>query len=169
MKESEGSHLERTTKQLDQLAWLLDNCFRIPGLKWRFGLEALIGLIPGAGDVAGGILSLLLLVRAFQFRLPRIVITRMIVNNLMDLIIGAIPFVGDAFDFFWKSNARNAQLFREYAQAPTASTRRHWIFLALLVFGFGVLFFAVIIGLMLLLYALLQVFISPERHWPSTF
>src|SRR5688500_3276399 len=94
--------LERTRQQLDQLAWLLDNAFRVPGTKWRFGLEAVLGLVPGAGDVISGLLGLFLLLRALQFKLPKIVVARMLINSLLDLTIGAIPFVGDAFDFFYK-------------------------------------------------------------------
>jgi uncharacterized protein DUF4112 len=128
--------LSRTQTQLDHLAWLLDNLFRIPGTNWRFGLDALIGLVPGAGDVVAAILSLFLLVRAFQFRLPKIVILRMLINSLLDFSIGAIPLLGDAFDMFYKANTRNMKLFREYAEGPLASTTRHWIFIGCLIGGF---------------------------------
>jgi len=143
--------LAKTRNQLDHLAWLLDNCFRIPGTNWRFGLEALIGLVPGAGDAVSAILGLFLLVRAFQFKLPKIVIVRMLVNSLMDFSIGAIPLLGDAFDFLYKANTRNMKLFHEYAEVPTQSTRKHWIFIGVLIAGFlatlflilGLVFYAI--------------------------
>lgn len=132
--------LSKTQRQLDHFAWLMDECFRIPGVGWRFGLESVLGLFPGAGDLVTGMMSLVLLVRAFQFKLPRVVAARMILNTLIDIVIGAIPFVGDAFDFVWKSNTKNMKLFHEYAQEPELSTRRHWIFIASLIGGFAVLF-----------------------------
>ena len=135
--EQKTVELTKTRDQLDQLAWLLDNCFKIPGTKWRFGLEAILGLVPGAGDVISGLLGLFLLIRAFQFKLPKIVIVRMLVNSLLDFSIGAIPFVGDAFDFVYKANTRNMQLFHQYAEAPLKSTNRHWIFIAGLIAAFA--------------------------------
>jgi hypothetical protein len=140
--------VKKTREQLDQLAWLLDNAFRIPGTSWRFGLEAVLGLVPGAGDIVSGLLGLLLLFRAFQFKLPKIVIARMLFNTLLDLTIGAIPFVGDAFDFFYKSNTRNMQLFHEYAAEPLRSTERHWLFLAGLVIAFGGIAFLIVFVLL---------------------
>src|SRR5262245_6839393 len=136
------ANLERVEDQLDSFAWLLDNYFRIPGLGWRFGIDAIIGLVPGLGDVVTGALGVLLLIRAVQFKLPKIVITRMILNNLIDITIGAIPFLGDLFDFAFKANTRNMVLFRKYAEGPNESTVSHWIFVAVLI-GF----FAAILGL----------------------
>lgn len=129
--------LVRTQEQLDHFAYLLDNCFEIPGLKWRFGVESLIGLVPGLGDIVSGVLGLLLLLRAIQFELPVIVIVRMALNNLIDLAVGAIPVVGDLFDFVWKSNTRNMKLFHQYAEQPERGTRRHWLFLVGLISGFA--------------------------------
>jgi len=142
----EDKPLQRTQEELDQLAWLLDNCFKIPGTNWRFGAEALIGLIPGAGDIVSGILGLILLFRAFQFKLPKIVIARMILNSLLDITAGSVPFLGDAFDFIFKSNTRNMNLFRQYAAEPTRSTKSHWIFLASLVLGFTTVLFLILVA-----------------------
>ena len=143
---TEQKHIElkKTSDQLDQLAWLLDNAFRVPGTKWRFGLEALLGLVPGAGDIVSGFLGLFLLLRAFQFKLPKIVIGRMLLNSLLDLTIGAIPFLGDAFDFVYKSNTRNMKLFHEFAGDPLRPTDKHWLFLAGLICAFGVIGFLIL-------------------------
>lgn len=135
-RSEKSGELVRARKQLDDFAYLLDNCFQIPGVGWRFGIESLIGLIPGLGDVISGILALVLLLRAIQFRLPAIVIIRMALNSLIDLAIGAIPLIGDLFDMYWKSNTRNMKLFHQYAGQRELSTRRHWIFLAGLIGGF---------------------------------
>jgi Domain of unknown function (DUF4112) len=143
--EQKTVELTKTRDQLDQLAWLLDNCFKIPGTKWRFGLEAVLGLVPGAGDIISGLLGLFLLIRAFQFKLPKIVIVRMLANSLLDFGIGAIPFVGDAFDFVYKANTRNMQLFHQYAEAPMKSTNRHWIFIGGLIAAFVAMALALLI------------------------
>jgi hypothetical protein len=153
--EQKQLELVKTRDQLDHLAWLLDNCFRIPGTNWRFGLEALIGLLPGAGDAVSAILGLFLLVRAFQFKLPKIVIVRMLLNSLIDFSIGSIPFIGDAFDFIYKANTRNMKLFHQYAEVPLLSTKRHWVFIGLLIGGFVGLLFLVLAVVFYSLYRLL--------------
>jgi len=150
VEERKGTQLDRSKAQLDHIAWLMDECIRIPGVNWRFGIDALIGLIPGAGDILGGLIGLLLLVRAFQYRLPKVVITRMILNNLIDVTVGSIPLLGDAFDFFWKSNSKNMTLFHEYAGQPEASTTRHWLFLWLLISLFLFVFFLIFAGIIYL-------------------
>jgi hypothetical protein len=142
--QQKSADVARTREQLDQFAWLLDNAFRVPGTKWRFGLEALLGLVPFAGDMVSGALGLFLLFRALQFKLPKIVIVRMLLNSLLDISIGAIPFLGDAFDFIYKSNTRNMKLFHEYAGEPLRSTDRHWLFLGGLIILFGGLAFLIV-------------------------
>jgi hypothetical protein len=146
--EQKSIELKKTHEQLDQLAWLLDNAFRVPGTKWRFGLEALLGMVPGAGDIISGLLGLFLLLRAFQFKIPKIVIARMLLNSLLDLTIGAVPFLGDAFDFIYKSNTRNMKLFHEYAGEPLRPTDKHWLFLAGLICTFGAIAFGIIFFLL---------------------
>jgi hypothetical protein len=124
------ARLERARRELGQMAWLLDSTFRIPGTRFRFGLEPIIGLVPGAGDVVSGALGFYLVLRAVQFRLPLVVVLRMIANTVLDLIIGAVPLLGDLFDFVYKSNRRNMELFERYASDPGADTRGQWAFLA---------------------------------------
>jgi hypothetical protein len=124
------ARLERARRELGHLAWLLDSSIRIPGTRFRFGLEPIIGLVPGAGDVVSGALGFYLVMRAVQFRLPLVVVLRMIANTVLDLIIGAVPLLGDLFDFVYKSNRRNMELFDRYASDPGADTRGQWAFLA---------------------------------------
>jgi hypothetical protein len=151
VEDQKSLQLERTRKQLDHYAWLMDNCFRIPGIGWRFGLEAILGIFPGAGDVIGGAMGVVLLVRAFQFKLPKIVIFRMILNTLIDVTVGAIPLLGDLFDFVWKSNTKNMKLFHKYAGEPETSTRKHWIFVGILIGSFLLLFFVIVLLTVLLI------------------
>ena len=130
-------------REFDGLAWLLDDTFRIPGTGRRFGLEPIIGFIPGIGDLVSGGLGLYLISRALSLRLPGIVIARMVFNTLLDFVLGAVPVLGDLVDFVYKSNARNMALIREYATDPGAPTRQHWLFLG----GAGL----IIIGVLALL------------------
>ena len=124
--------LERTRRELGALAWILDAAFRVPGTNIRFGLEPIIGLIPGVGDVASGAVGAYLVLRAVRFGLPRVVVARMIANTLLDVTVGAVPLLGDAFDFIYKSNTRNARLFERYATDPGQGTRGSWIWFAVL-------------------------------------
>jgi len=146
------SDLERTRKQLDHFAWLMDSCFRVPGLGWRFGIEALIGLVPGLGDIVGGLLALILLIRAVQFKLPKIVVARMILNFTLDIGIGMIPFIGDAFDFAFKSNTRNMKLFHKYAGEPDTSTTRHWVVIGTIIGSFLLVCITIVIGTIWILF-----------------
>lgn len=150
-------NLEQVKDELDSLAWLMDNYFRIPGLGWRFGIEAIIGLVPVLGDIVTGALGVLLLTRAIQYKLPKIVILRMVLNNLIDITVGAIPFLGDLFDFIFKANTKNMKLFRRYAEGPQESTVGHWLFVL------GILFlFSMVLGLIAYgAYMLLKLLLPP--------
>jgi len=108
---------------LQQLARLLDAAVRVPGTNIRFGLDALLGLIPGAGDIAGGLLSSFIIAKAANLGAPRSVLARMVMNVAIDSIVGAVPILGDIFDVGWKSNTRNAALLERYATAPAATRR----------------------------------------------
>ncbi len=105
-------------KQVDDLAWLLDNSIYIPLINYRIGLDAVIGLIPGLGDVAGLILSSFIVVQALRLRTPRTVLLRMILNMVMEALIGLIPIFGDLFDATFKANARNVRLLRQAMEQP---------------------------------------------------
>jgi hypothetical protein len=103
------------------LARLLDAAVRVPGTNVRFGLDAVLGLIPGAGDVVGGLLSSYIIVQAANLGAPRSVLARMVLNVAIDSIVGAVPILGDLFDVGWKSNTRNAALLERYAERPAAT------------------------------------------------
>jgi hypothetical protein len=124
----ETRSLARARAEIQTIAWLLDGTFRVPGTRFRFGLDPIIGLVPAAGDLVSGAVGFYLIARAVQFRLPRIVVARMVANTLLDLVVGAIPFLGDLFDFAYRSNARNMQLFERYAMEPDRGTGEQWLF-----------------------------------------
>jgi hypothetical protein len=110
---------ERTPAWADKLVRLLDDGLTIPGTRIGIGLDALLGfLFPTLGDALTGLGSLSLLVLAFQMRLPKVVVLRVVFNIALDVLLGCVPFVGDAFDLFWRSNRRNLQLLQRYSADP---------------------------------------------------
>ena len=120
---SDWNGVQRRVERVRKFAQLLDDKYTIPGTGIRFGLDALVGLIPGAGDAATAAAGLWLIVEASRLGVPKAVLARMVVNLIADSAIGAIPLVGDAIDLFFKSNRRNAKLLEEHLkqQYPSAS------------------------------------------------
>src|SRR5829696_858487 len=98
---------------LEDLAHYLDGLFRIPGTGWRFGLDALIGLVPNVGDTLTSVASFYILIAGVRYGAPKITLLRMAFNIGLDYLVGTIPIIGDAFDFVWKSNQQNMNLIRE--------------------------------------------------------
>lgn len=105
-----GQRRQSTLNQVNQLAWLLDNSIKIPLLNYRIGLDAVIGLIPGLGDMAGMILSSYIVLQAIRLGAPRAILTRMVLNIGIEAAVGIVPVLGDIFDATFKANARNVQL-----------------------------------------------------------
>ena len=105
------------------LARLLDDAIPIPGTSYRIGIDPLLGLVPGIGDLLGALLSTWLLVVASRLGAPPSVLARMGLNVAIDAIVGAIPFAGDLFDAGWKANLRNLRLMETWVARP-APTRR---------------------------------------------
>lgn len=97
-------------RRLERLANLLDDRFRIPGTRWRFGWDAIIGLVPGVGDAAGAACATYIIAEAARLGVPRGVILRMLANMGVDAALGLIPLVGDLFDARYKANRRNVDL-----------------------------------------------------------
>ena len=117
----------RSLAEVEGLAWLLDNSIPVPGTGGRrFGIDAIIGIVPGVGDVVSGVLGLLVVWRGSRMGLPRIVVARMLLNALLDIAIGAIPVAGDAFDLWFKASTRNLALMRRHLERPDTSTREDW-------------------------------------------
>jgi hypothetical protein len=116
-------------ENLDLLAHLLDDWFRLPGTSIRFGLDGIIGLIPGLGDVLAGLASCIIIFAAWIRGVPYIALARMVVNLALDVVIGAIPILGDAFDIAWKANRRNYALMTRHLRQPRKHTWKDYLFL----------------------------------------
>jgi hypothetical protein len=120
-------------QRLEALRWLqrwLDEQFRVPGTNLRFGWDPVIGLLPWVGDVVTALMSGAIVLQAHHMRLPRVVQLRMLGNVAIDLVAGAIPFIGDAADFFWKSNKKNFAMLEQHAYEVRPATAGDWLFVA---------------------------------------
>lgn len=104
---------QAASKRLERLAWILDSAVRLPG-GFRVGVDGIIGLVPGIGDLVGAALSSYIVVEAARLKLPFRVLARMAMNVLIELVVGIVPIVGDIFDFAFKANLRNVRLLNEY-------------------------------------------------------
>ena len=115
----------------------MDGLFRIPGIGWRFGLDALVGLIPGVGDLATTGVSFYILASAVRYRVPKVTLLRMGLNVGVDYVLGSVPVVGDLFDAWWKSNQKNVALLKERATVSAEDARSgrlsDWLFLFVIV------------------------------------
>ena len=121
----------------------MDDLIRVPVLGWRFGLDALIGLIPGFGDTATSLVSFYILVNAVRYGVPKITLLRMGLNIAIDYAVGSLPLVGDFVDAWWKSNQRNLDLLRKRAtvsvEEARAASAGDWLFVGGIIFGLIVL------------------------------
>ena len=117
---------------LKKLEILLDELFRVPGTQIRFGLDGIIGLVPGLGDVLAGLLSLIIPLAAWIRGVPYVTLARMAAKLGIGVLVGTIPIFGDVFDILWKANRRNYRLLQRHLGAPLQHTWRDWGFLLLL-------------------------------------
>jgi hypothetical protein len=125
---------------LQKLEILLDEAVRIPGTRVRFGIDAIIGIVPGLGDVLAGILSLVIPIAAWTRGVPYVTLARMAVNLGIGVLVGSIPILGDIFDIAWKPNRRNYRLLRLNLTEPRRHTWRDWVFLAFLIVAIAAVF-----------------------------
>ncbi|MGH9932971.1 MAG: DUF4112 domain-containing protein [Pyrinomonadaceae bacterium] len=127
----------KVDESLERLSWLMDDLIRIPGFNWRFGLDALVGLIPGFGDTATSLVSFYILVSAVRYRVPKVTLLRMGLNIAIDYLVGSFPLVGDIFDAWWKSNQMNVALLSKRATVSANEARKgkisDWLFVGLIV------------------------------------
>ena len=105
---------ERQTGDIDRLAKFLDSEFRLPGTQLRFGMDGVIGLIPGIGDAITGGLGLYIVARAHREGAPMLMLLKMLWNLAVDTVLGTIPLVGDIFDFAHRANLKNARLLQKH-------------------------------------------------------
>jgi hypothetical protein len=133
------------------IAVIMDDLLRLPGTKFRVGLDPIIGLIPGIGDTGSALVSAFVLIQAARRGLPKILLARMSLNILINEIVGIVPVIGDAFSFWFKSNARNYELLKTFQGTSKAARKSDWLFvIAVLV----VLFFVVCAGVAVTLFIL---------------
>jgi hypothetical protein len=121
----------RGLETLRRWARLFDSAFRIPGTRITFGLDPILGLFPGLGDLASPILSLFFIWHGLRLGVPRVVFARMVLNVLIDAGVGAIPVVGDVFDVGWKANAWNLALLERHAIPGRRPTSGDYLFVTL--------------------------------------
>jgi hypothetical protein len=117
-------------ENLDLLSHVLDDWFRIPGTSIRFGIDGIVGLIPGVGDILGGLASCVIVLAAWFRGVPNITVARMVVNVAIEVAVGTIPFLGDMFDIAWKANRRNYKLLAGSLHAQPRNTAPDWLFFA---------------------------------------
>ena len=140
---------------LRKLEILLDEAFRVPGTSFRFGIDGVIGLVPGLGDVLAGLLSLIIPLAAWIRGVPYVTLLRMAANLGIGVLVGTIPIFGDIFDVVWKANRRNYRLLCRHLGEPQQHTWRDWVFLLLLGAVLAVIF-AIPVVLVLWLISLLM-------------
>ena len=117
-----------TMEALRRWAVLLDSAFKVPGTRVRFGLDAIIGLVPGVGDLVAPVFTVILLATALRMRVPVVVVARMVLNAGIDMVLGLVPFAGDVADVFWKADLRNMALLERHARPGVAPTRGDYWF-----------------------------------------
>ena len=141
---------------LRNLARVMDDAVRVPGTDFRIGLDAILGLFPGLGDVAGGLTTAYTIVAAQRMGAPKTVLLRMLWNVLVDTVIGSVPVLGDLFDAAFRANRRNVNLIEAYAAAPLQTERSSKGFVALLLVGLALIVIGGITVTYLLVRALWQ-------------
>jgi hypothetical protein len=132
---------------------LLDSRFRIPGTNIRFGIDPILSLIPGLGDLASPVFAVALLLQGIHQRVPRVVLLRMLGNALIDAIIGVVPIAGTVGDIFWRANIRNLALLDRHAVRGVRPSRGDYVFAWTM---------AVIFGLLVSIPVLLAIYLAAE-------
>jgi len=143
----------------------MDDIFKVPVLGWRFGLDALIGLIPGLGDTATSLASFYILAAAVRYRVPKITLLRMGLNIGLDYVVGSLPVVGDFLDAWWKSNRKNLDLLKQRATVSEEEARAgrasDWLFVGGIIIGLIVLAVASAFVSLYLLYKFFELLGGP--------
>jgi hypothetical protein len=139
------------------MARLMDTAFVIPGTNIRFGLDPLLGLVPGLGDTLTAAVSVMLIMQSARHGVPKVVLARMGMNVILNTVLGSVPVVGDAFSVYFKSNAKNYELLRRHAGSQRKATRSDWAFVI------GII--AVVVTLLVLLLIGIATLLSILGDW----
>jgi hypothetical protein len=134
----------------------LDDGFRVPGTSFRFGLDPILGMVPGIGDAAGAALSASIIATAVRNGVSRFTLLRMATNVAIDATIGVVPILGDLFDAAWKANRRNLDLLERHAVAPPEAERADRLFVVVVLTSLAVLCLALIVAGALVSVAILR-------------
>jgi hypothetical protein len=124
---------DKRLERLHRFAFWLDEGVRLPGTRMRVGLDPVIGLVPGFGDAAGAVLSAAILVEAIRRGVSRFTLGRIAWNIVLDALLGAVPVIGDAFDFVWKANLKNVALIERHVAVPGTARKADRLFVFLLI------------------------------------
>jgi hypothetical protein len=116
-------------EHLDMLSHLLDDFLRVPGTPIRFGLDGIVGFIPGVGDILGGIASSIIIIAAWVRGVPLVTVLRMVLNVAIETAVGSVPLIGNLFDIAWRANRRNYKLLAGSIAEPTRHTAASWLIL----------------------------------------
>jgi hypothetical protein len=119
-------------ENLDLLSHVLDDFIRIPGTSIRFGLDGIVGFIPGIGDLIGGIASCIIIIAAWVRGVSYVTVARMVANVAIEVLVGSVPVLGDIFDIAWRANRRNYALLVGSVDEPRKHTMQSWLFLGVL-------------------------------------
>ena len=138
---------EATKRQIEMLAWILDESIAIPGLNVRMGVDGLLGLVPVVGDFISAALSMYIVACAHSLGAPKSVLLRMSANSAIDFVVGSVPVVGDVFDIGWKANRRNVKLLQAHLENPQQLQIRSRTMMG--VFSVGLI--AVVVGVLSLI------------------
>ena len=156
-------------ENLDILSHILDDFIKIPGTSIRFGLDGIMGLVPGIGDVLGGIASCIIIVAAWMRGVPYVTVVRMLANVGIEVVVGSIPILGDAFDIAWRANRRNYALLTGSLYEPRKHTVQSWIFLIVLIGALIVLMLLPMLLLAWLANGLMHALFGVNVHFPTWF
>jgi ABC-type antimicrobial peptide transport system permease subunit len=135
----------QTLSLLKRWANLLDSRFRIPGTSIRFGLDPLLSLVPGLGDLVSPVFALALVAHGVQLGVPKVILVRMLANALLDAAIGAVPLAGNVADIFWRANTANLALLERFAQPGRRPTRGDYAFVFAIAAAFGMVVFGILV------------------------
>ena len=148
---------EQRLASLRHVSRLLDSAFEVPGTSWRFGLDPIIGLIPGFGDLISPLFTVAILVQACQLGVPKVVQARMLINAGLDALVGVVPLLGDLFDVAWKANDLNLALLERHAYEERRASPGDWAFVSLMI--------VLVLGLAFLPFVLLGWLVATARQW----
>jgi len=135
-------------RRLRQISHLLDNAIPIPGTRYRIGLDPILGLIPGGGDLVGSIFAGYVVFKSAQLGVPQETLIKMAANIVFDTVAGTVPVAGDLLDVTWKANVKNMELLDAHLGSPEPGKKADWLFVAALLLGLtlivgGVIFLSV--------------------------